>query len=765
MELNSAVLKRNAGLIYGTIILLGVILSSYVYVASQQIKQNTLVLIDEEIKIFEQLQHLERLFVEQELFLNEYYANQNRQRYLQSFIETADKIKFNLKKLQSTGVSLEQITQLSDIQHKTVTLAAEFDTNMAHGDPNSGEMWDTARSHLEMLTAYRQQIKPVFSAIISNTNQRISSQYNSTIWSLDQMLHTVLLYSGLIVIIAFFVGRAIRTSIRLSIKNRRLALFPERNPNPILSLDGKNAVKYINPSMSELLTQLNLAIDLFVAYFSADLLAKQDQIKNEQLTHAKIDIEFDSLSLECDIHWLQDIDSWDLHFFDVTEKKATEHQLQFQAYHDQETGLFNKNQLYLDVEKICLQSQKHAIGLLEIRDFSQLVSRLGLQQTEVVIKQLANCLQTQMNDIVEPDTFRLYRTTEKQFGLCLQLADSNIKIAELVVQLERIIEAQIFENNVNLALDFGFSCYPKHADNVQNLLKSATIALDAAIKIEHASVVVYSESLGELIIKELELVDKLRTAIDLEHLQLYFQPQLNIKKNQIIGVETLLRWPTECGFIAPVEFIPLAEKTGLIIPLGNWILLQACLKAAELVNQGHSDIVVAINISPQQFNHPSFYEMVIGVLAQSQVPASNIELEITEGVTMYNESDTIALLHKLKALGLKLSIDDFGTGYSSLSYLKQFPIDKLKIDQSFIKQIEQNEEDKAIVSTVINLGNNLGLTLIAEGVEEQSHLQILEQLGCQEIQGYYFSRPLPSDQLTQFLLEFNAAQQQNRHLR
>ncbi|MDC2887735.1 EAL domain-containing protein [Psychrosphaera algicola] len=195
-------------------------------------------------------------------------------------------------------------------------------------------------------------------------------------------------------------------------------------------------------------------------------------------------------------------------------------------------------------------------------------------------------------------------------------------------------------------------------------------------------------------------------------------------------METLIRWQLRDKFIPPIDFIPLAEKTGLIVPLGDWILLNACNKAAALIEQGYKDIVVAINISPQQFNHPSFYDTVVGVLEKTQVPAENIELEITEGVIMYNETDTIAMLQKLKDSGVKLSIDDFGTGYSSLSYLKQFPIDKLKIDQSFIRQIELNKDDKAIVSTVIELGNNLGLTLIAEGVEELSHMEILSDLGC-----------------------------------
>lgn len=755
MDLNSAKLKRNAGLIYGTIIFLGALLSTFVYTSTQKIKHNTLTLVDHEIKVFERLQKLDTLFIEQELYLNEYYANQNESLYQVQFLKTAEQVDIELRVLEQVGVPLEQVNALKSIQSKTAELAKSFDQNMRLGDPNSGAMWDLARSHLETLAMYRGEIKPVVTQIGISTNQRIAVQYENTKNSLDRTIQLVLAYSGLIIFIAFVVGRAIKTSISVSVKNKRLALFPQRNPNPILSLDEKNGVKYSNPAMTELLAGLNIELNDFMAHLHDTLKEQQGVIRNEGLSHDKVLITIGELLLECNIHWLADLNSWDLHFVDITQKHAAQTQLNYQAFHDQQTGLFNRNQLYLDLDKICDQEDRYAISLFEIRGFSQIVSRIGLQQTEVLVGQLANTLKNEVTLILPNDHHTLYRTSEKQFALVIQTTACEIEITKLVSQLERIVEARVFNNGVNLELDFGFTCYPEHTTDAHSIIKSATIALDQAIAIDHASVVIYSEQLGQFITKELALTDQLRNAIENQELTLHFQPQLDIQKQQIVGVETLVRWPTDDGFISPMEFIPIAEKSGLIITLGNWIMLQACYKAAELIELGYKDIVVAINISPQQFNHPSFYETVLGVLAQSQVPPQNIELEITEGVIMYNESETIALLHQLKETGVKLSIDDFGTGYSSLSYLKQFPIDKLKIDQSFIKQIEKNNDDKAIVSTVIDLGNNLGLTLIAEGVEEQSHLDILYELGCQEIQGYFFSRPLSSDVLNQFLETFH----------
>jgi EAL domain-containing protein (putative c-di-GMP-specific phosphodiesterase class I) len=247
------------------------------------------------------------------------------------------------------------------------------------------------------------------------------------------------------------------------------------------------------------------------------------------------------------------------------------------------------------------------------------------------------------------------------------------------------------------------------------------------------------------------LIDKLRQVIENQELFLVYQPQLHLITKKITGIETLVRWKHEGKIISPVDFIPLAEQSGLIVPIGEWILNQACIFAKQLVDSGHNDIVVAVNVSPRQFSHPSFSTTVYKALDRSGLLAKNLELEITEGVFMHNEAATLEVLHELKSSGISLSIDDFGTGYSSLSYLKRLPIDKLKIDQSFIRDCHNNEEDRVIVKTIIELGKSLGLSLIAEGVEEEVHVDFLKLLQCDEIQGYWYSRPLQAPQLLEFI--------------
>ena len=754
MEISSATMKRNAGLIYGVIITLGVLLSSFVYLSTQKAEKNTLSLVEQEIPIFEQLQRLDTLFIEEELYLNEYYANQNRDVYLEDFKQASILTKHALDELHAQNVKPEQIQKLKAIQKNILDMAVEFDQNMEFGDRDTTEMWDLARQHLESFAMYRQEVKPIVEEIIAETNQRVEDSYLQTRSSLTQTSQIVLAYSVMILIFAIIIGRYVKSYIFVSVRNKRLALFPQRNPNPILSLDSDNHVAFANPATHKLLRSLNLSMDEFCQTMLNHVEQHQVQIREKELTSNKFEFALSGKILDCELHWLQDLETWDLHLVDVTKRKEAEAQIAYQAFHRVDTGLLNRNKFVQSLEQLTQSSEHVAIGSMEIRHYSQMVSRLGFESANNVVNELADLLARLFKDALSEQDYEFFQTSDKQFSLIINTDFCVDAIDKLVKTVESAVESKTFCNGMHTELDFGFCCYPEHANSATDLIRCVNIALDHAIAIEHSSLVMYDKELGDAISKEIELAEQLRIAIEKQHLTLHFQPQLDIRSDKIVGVETLIRWPHEGGFIPPVDFIPLAEKTGLIIPLGQWIVTQACIKAKSLIVEGYTDFIVAINISPQQFQHPSFFDMIVKTLEETKVPPENIELEITEGVIMYNEAETILLLHKLKELGLKLSIDDFGTGYSSLSYLKQFPIDKLKIDQSFIKNIDSNNADKAIVNTVVDLANNLELTLIAEGVEESSHLSILKQMGCQEIQGYFFSKPLPEEALSDFLQQY-----------
>jgi EAL domain-containing protein (putative c-di-GMP-specific phosphodiesterase class I) len=249
----------------------------------------------------------------------------------------------------------------------------------------------------------------------------------------------------------------------------------------------------------------------------------------------------------------------------------------------------------------------------------------------------------------------------------------------------------------------------------------------------------------------MELENSLRKAIEQNQLQLHYQPQVEIASGDIVGVEALTRWKhPEYGFVAPVEFIPLAEETGLIVPLGKWILHQACLQNKAWQNAGLIKVPVAVNISVRQLQDDDFVSAVGSILQETGLDPSYLELEITESI-MYNIERSTVILNELKKLGVKISIDDFGTGYSSLSYLKHLPIDKIKIDKSFVDDIINHSNQGAIVKTIIDMGHNLNFTVIAEGIETDVQVNFLKKHSCKIGQGYFYSRPLPAEEIIEFL--------------
>ena len=255
----------------------------------------------------------------------------------------------------------------------------------------------------------------------------------------------------------------------------------------------------------------------------------------------------------------------------------------------------------------------------------------------------------------------------------------------------------------------------------------------------------------------------LHRGLENDEFALYFQPKIDTRARTIRGVEALVRWQhPQRGFITPGEFIPVAEDSGLIVPLGSWVLDESCRQLMELTAHGCDPVSVAVNISPRQFRERSIVDQVRAALLRSGLPPHLLEIEITEQAAMENSACTLRVLERLKALGARISIDDFGTGYSSLSYLKRFPIDSLKIDTSFIRHVDSDTKDAAIVSGILALAKSLGLTVIAEGVETEAQYQFLLAKGCDQIQGYYFSRPVPFEALVRFIRNMPAPESDQR---
>jgi EAL domain-containing protein (putative c-di-GMP-specific phosphodiesterase class I) len=311
-------------------------------------------------------------------------------------------------------------------------------------------------------------------------------------------------------------------------------------------------------------------------------------------------------------------------------------------------------------------------------------------------------------------------------------------------------------HNVSITPSIGISLYPDHAMVPTDLLKFADTAMYQAKSVGRNTFEVYDEAMDAEARRRATLLAALRRALAQDEFRLVFQPRLSLRSDRIVGVEALLRWRSaELGDVSPVEFIPLAEESGLILGIGEWVMREACRTLRHWRDDGLVDVSCSINVSVLQLLRAPSPSSCASILAETGVPPGRIELEVTESMVMQNAEQTLAVLHQLREVGVRLAIDDFGTGYSSLVYLKRLPIDTLKIDKEFIGDLTDDPDDKAITATIITMAHSLGLHVVAEGVETEAQLGYLRGQGCDEVQGYWLSRPLETPQAFSFVRERN----------
>ncbi|MCP5023741.1 MAG: EAL domain-containing protein, partial [bacterium] len=305
----------------------------------------------------------------------------------------------------------------------------------------------------------------------------------------------------------------------------------------------------------------------------------------------------------------------------------------------------------------------------------------------------------------------------------------------------------------------GVAVNPGDADNGEGLIGNAIVAGNRALSEGNMALTFHTDSMGQWAFERLTLEESLQGALLNDEFRVHYQPRLDAQTREILGVEALVRWVhPQLGMVSPVQFIPLAEETGLIEPIGEWVLREACRQNQSWRDAGFAPIRVSVNLSPVQFRNPELPSVVKKALVDAGLPTDGLELEVTESMLMNNPEDTVRTLTHFKEMGLKISIDDFGTGYSSLSYLKQFPIDSLKVDRSFIQNVTTNPDDAAITTAIILMGHSLKLNVVAEGVETESQLSFLQVLQCNEVQGFLFSPPVPADRMETMLTREDAKQ-------
>ncbi len=440
-------------------------------------------------------------------------------------------------------------------------------------------------------------------------------------------------------------------------------------------------------------------------------------------------------------------------FRDITDAARAEQRIRYQAFHDSLTGLPNRNLLNECLSEALDRGQdntrKLAVMFLDLDRFKTINDTLGHAIGDQLLQGVATRLKASLS---EKDI--IARWGGDEFTIILPEVSSVVaasKIAEEIIQTLKPVFS-IENHHLHISTSIGIALSPQDGDDGETLIKHADSALYRAKEKGRNTYEVYTPAFDILASELLDLENRLHRALERDEFMINYQPKVNIKTGEIKGMEALVRWNhPELGLVSPSKFIPIAEDTGLIMPIGEWVLKTACAQNQAWIASGLSAIPVAVNLSLRQFQQPDLVEKIAEVLFQTGLEAQYLTLEITETVAMLDVDFTRQLLRDLKNMGVNIALDDFGTGYSSLSYLKQFPLHTLKIDRSFVKDLALEPADIAIARAVIALGHGLHLNVVAEGVETQEQLDCLRMLDCEEIQGYLFSRPLSPEDATQLL--------------
>ncbi|KAF0216072.1 MAG: response regulator [Geobacteraceae bacterium] len=546
---------------------------------------------------------------------------------------------------------------------------------------------------------------------------------------------------------------------------RKLSHAVEQSPVSIIITDTSGKIEYVNPGFTRL-----------TGYTPAEAVGEKPGIlKSEEIPPEEYNTlwetinsggawrgEFRNRTKNGELYWasasvfpITDEEGKITHFIafqeDITGKKQTEETIKQMAYYDSLTGLPNRQLFNELLHHAMAQAHRHnrllAVLFLDLDRFKVINDTLGHpvgdQLLQAAAQRLKQCCRRERDTVAR-------RGGDEFIILLPELED----VQDAVRVAQKIIDAfsQLFvlpDHEVFISTCIGISIFPHDGIISETLIKHADMAMYRAKEHGRNRYHLYAPSMDAQAFERLALENSLRKALQQDEFLLYYQPKVNIKTGLIVANEALVRWcHPEFGLVPPTQFIPIAEETGLIVPLGEWVLRTACARNKAWQEAGYPPMRVAVNFSPRQFQQLNLADMVEKVLHETHLEPRWLELEVTENIMLLNEENTIFTLRRLSDLGIHVSIDDFGTGYSSLAHIKRLPIHTLKIDRSFISDINSNQDDEAIATAVITLAKSLKLNVIAEGVETEAQLQLLASLNCAEMQGFLFSKPLSAEDIT-----------------
>lgn len=735
-------LQRKIWLAFLLVLMVGIAVSARIVYLGDSVQAVNHLFIAEKLPLSQRIGELRGVIADEERLLYEYYSyTATRDAFLTQRAENKKLLNEIVSKLQEDSSSRSGVAELNVRLGELGLLSDELSGTLA----SSNVDWDKAREILAQVKPKVRQIEKTLEVITVANQRAVDNLGEDSQSSVSTMVRSVIGFSILIFGVAFFVGYYVVAIIREGAERRRLALFAERDPNPVLRLNADGEVLYANPATAALLDRLALAANQSAQLLPADLENHLAATRDASTANTQFEYEHGAHTLECTVAYLSDFAEFHVYLKDVSARKHAEERLAYQAYFDAATGLPNQYKLRDDL-RIAYSRQCAGSVMMIVADHEQeILESYGAAETEKWLIKVAQ----RLRDMLDSDMEKLYRFGSNAFVLVrlpCDLAAAEQRARFLLNSAHQPLHVEGHELFSTLSIGAALMHCEDCADTgimVEAMVQQAASACNRVRRTGGNDFAVYDEAMSRAAAKTLRLAADLHHAVENNELRLLYQPKVEATTGRLLGMEALVRWVhPERGMVSPVEFIPVAEDTGLIVGIGHWVLREACRQNAEWQKMGLRPLRVAVNLSARQFGSGNLLNEIDAALAETNLPVDALELEITESMVMDDPESVIRLLGAIHDRGIHIALDDFGTGHSSLAYLKRFPIDCLKVDRAFIKDTPENSDDVAIAKTIIAMAQALGLSTVAEGVETAPQLELLKSLGCDQIQGYFFSRPL-----------------------
>ncbi|HSG60955.1 MAG TPA: sensor domain-containing phosphodiesterase [Pseudomonadales bacterium] len=753
-------MKTRSKLTLATVALSLLVLSLLVLLANSQdkISRDATDLVDRQVRLLEEVNTLYDLINRELIATNRLMADVDLALFMTQHTMVHENLEASLNRLNQLGIDAKM---LDGIERHTIEYHRAIDqavtTILQSGQDAKQQV--ALISHVDTL----QHISYELEALILLLRQSITAdidQTRQTISNESQQMFLDAIFLGVCMMAILLVLYLNLAALRKSHKQQRaLSYFPQRAPEGMLTINEQGKVLYANPRAHKLIAEFGFSRHDLEKLLPSSIEASIADLKSGATDTATWNHRVNGTTFDTTLQWLRDVNQGHVYLHDVSRTEALQKRLNYLAYFDPLTKLPNRRRFEEEIDNIISlnkygEPQRWAVGLIRLDRFAHVTTGHGYNVGDML---LAACSQRLSDALHDYHDAHLFRFDGARFGI-LALASQGTGIAKA---LNKSMENPLIVDDVSfyLTLSMGYTITPGEDDSVAKLITNAGAALETASERGGNDVIEFTNEMRTRELKWLNMEIALRQSLFAGELDVFYQPQINSIDGSLVGMEALVRWRQANGeFIPPSEFIPLAERIGLIVVLGEWVLHKAFAQAAHWQKVFGKGCTMAVNISTKQFNHVHFLDMLRNALDTTGVDPNIIEIEITESVMLDNHDYAMQIISVMKDMGFSISIDDFGTGYSSMSYLKDLPVDKIKIDRAFVMGIslEDNDNqlrDKAIVASIVELGHNLNMKVIAEGVDNSEQVDFLRKVGCDYFQGFLFSQPIPADQMEDYINE------------